>query len=49
VKLKDFGVYYRQEDVAVLVTDLRLGASKVAVENGQVVKITKDKKGKGGA
>jgi adenine-specific DNA-methyltransferase len=45
VKLTDFGVYYRQEDVASLVADMKPGGSKVAVENGQVVKIAKDKKG----
>jgi adenine-specific DNA-methyltransferase len=45
VKLKDFGVYYRQEDVKALVADLRPGGAKVAIENGQVVKISKDRKG----
>ena len=44
VKLKDFGVYYRQEDVDALVSDMKGGGSKVMVENGQVVKITKDRK-----
>lgn len=46
VRLKDFGVFYRQEDVDALLTDMRNGASKVTVDNGQVVKITKDGKGK---
>jgi adenine-specific DNA-methyltransferase len=45
VKLKDFGVYYRQEDIGVLTTELKAGASKVTVDVGQVVKLTKDKKG----
>lgn len=45
VKLKDFGVYYRQEDIEALVADMKNGASKVAVEKGQVVKISKDKSG----
>jgi DNA modification methylase len=45
VKLADFGVYYRQEDVDALVAGLKNGASKVTVEAGKVVKITKDKNG----
>jgi adenine-specific DNA-methyltransferase len=45
VKLTDFGVYYRQEDVDALVASLKNGASKVTVEAGRVVKITKDKTG----
>jgi hypothetical protein len=45
VKLTDFGVYYRQEDVDALVAGLKNGASKVTVEAGRVVKITKDKNG----
>jgi adenine-specific DNA-methyltransferase len=46
VRLKDFGVFYRQEDVDALFADMRNGASKVTVDNGQVVKIAKDGKGK---
>jgi adenine-specific DNA-methyltransferase len=45
VKLTDFGVYYRQEDVDALVASLKNGGSKVTVEAGKVVKITKDKNG----
>lgn len=45
VELKDFGVFYRQDDVDVLGGKLKAGASKVTVENGQVVKVSKDKKG----
>jgi hypothetical protein len=45
VKLTDFGVYYRQEDVDALVAGLKNGASKVTVEAGRVVKIAKDKNG----
>jgi hypothetical protein len=45
VKLTDFGVYYRQEDVDALVVSLKNGAAKVTVEAGRVVKITKDKNG----
>jgi adenine-specific DNA-methyltransferase len=39
VKLKDFGVYYRQEDVDALVSSMKTGASKVTVDRGQVVKL----------
>ena len=45
VKLKDFGVYYRQDDIEALVGEMKDGASKVTVDKGQVVKVTKDKKG----
>jgi adenine-specific DNA-methyltransferase len=45
VKLKDFGVYYRQDDVTALAAEMRDGGSTVTVDKGQVVKVTKDKKG----
>lgn len=45
VKLKDFGVYYRQEDIESLLSSMKNGGSKVTIESGQVVKITKDKGG----
>lgn len=45
VRLKDFGVYYRQEDVDALAAAMKNGGSKVTVEKGQVVKIAKDKAG----
>ena len=45
VMLKDFGVYYRQDDVEALVSELKNGGSKVTVDKGQVVKVTKDKNG----
>lgn len=44
VKLKDFGVSYRQDDVDVLAGEMKAG-TKVTVADGQVVKIVKDKKG----
>ena len=43
VTLKDFGVYYRQDDVEALVAGLKNGGSKVTVDKGKVVKVTKDK------
>lgn len=45
VELKDFGVFYRQDDLDGLSEALKPGGSKVTIESGQVVKITKDKKG----
>jgi hypothetical protein len=45
VTLKDFGVYYRQDDIEALGAEMKDGASKVTVDKGQVVKVTKDKKG----
>ena len=46
VTLKDFGVFYRQDNLDALGEKLKPGGSKVTVEGGQVVKIVKDKKGK---
>lgn len=48
VTLKDFGVFYRQDDLSALGEKLKPGGSKVTVESGQVVKIVKDKTGKVG-
>jgi adenine-specific DNA-methyltransferase len=45
VKLKDFGVSYRQDDADALAGEMKAG-TKVTVADGQVVKITKDKAGK---
>ena len=45
VKLKDFGVYYRQEDIDTLASTMKNGASKVTIDGGQVVKVSKDKSG----
>lgn len=44
VKLKDFSVSYRQDDIDVLAGEMNAG-TQVTVADGQVVKITKDKKG----
>jgi SAM-dependent methyltransferase len=44
VKLKDFGVSYRQDDADALAGEMKAG-TKVTVDGGQVVKITKDKAG----
>ena len=44
IELTDFSVFYNQDDSGEIAETLRPGASKVVVENGQVVKISKDKK-----
>lgn len=46
VKLTDFGVFYRQEDADRVAAQLKNGKSKVTVDKGQIVKISKDKDGK---
>jgi hypothetical protein len=46
VSLKDFGVFYRQENLETIGESLKPGRGKVTVQNGQVTKILKDKKGK---
>ena len=46
VTLTDFGVFYRQDDLDSLGEKLKPGGSKVTVDEGQVVKIVKDKSGK---
>lgn len=45
VSLSDFGVSYRQEDADVLASEMKAGGSKVTVDQGQVVKVSKDKAG----
>jgi adenine-specific DNA-methyltransferase len=45
VELDDFGVFYAQEDADAATAGLKNGGSKVIVDNGQVVRVAKDKKG----
>lgn len=42
VELADFSVFYNQDSGAIE-EELKVGKSKVVVENGQVIKVTKDK------
>jgi len=44
IELADFSVFYNQDDATETEEKLRPGGSKVVVENGQIIKITKDKK-----
>ncbi len=43
--LADFAVSYRQDDADLLAGELKPGGSKVTVDGGQVVKVSKDKQG----
>jgi len=43
IELTDFSVFYNQDDSGEIVEALRPGGSKVVVENGQVIKLSKDK------
>jgi len=43
VELTDFSVFYNQEDSGEVEENLKNGGSKIVIENGQVVKISKDK------
>ncbi len=44
IELKDFSVFYNQDNSGEIEEDLKPGGTKIIVENGQVVKISKDKK-----
>ncbi len=43
IELTDFSVFYNQDDSGEIAEALRPGGTKVIVENGQVVKVSKDK------
>ena len=45
VTLTDFGVFYRQDDADDTAAELRNGNEKIVVDQGQVVRVAKDKKG----
>ena len=45
VTLKDFAVFHRQEDAEAAAAGLKNGKSRVVVDGGQVVKISKDRRG----
>ena len=45
VELTDFSVFYNQDSIAKAENTLNPGRSKIVVERGQVIKISKDKKG----
>lgn len=43
VKLKDFVTKYTQDDLTEIEQSMKKGSSKVVIENGQIIKITKNK------
>jgi len=43
IELTDFSVFYNQDNSGEIEETLKPGGSKVVIENGQVIKITKDK------
>ncbi|KTC81696.1 site-specific DNA-methyltransferase [Legionella brunensis] len=45
VLLTDFGVFYRQENINFLAETLKTGRSKIFVDKGQVIKLTKTREG----
>lgn len=45
VEITNFSVFYSQDSIAAVEGALKPGGNKVAVENGQIVKISKNKKG----
>lgn len=45
VELTDFSVFYNQDTIANVEENLKNGGSKVVVENGSIIKISKDKSG----
>ncbi len=44
IELVDFSVFYNQDNTGEVEEKLRAGGSKIVIENGQVIKISKDKK-----
>ncbi|MFH1092802.1 MAG: site-specific DNA-methyltransferase [Candidatus Omnitrophota bacterium] len=44
VELCDFSVFYNQDSIEETESSLKEGSSKIVIENGQVIKVSKDKK-----
>jgi len=45
VELTDFSVFYNQDSIAHAEASLKNGSNKIVVENGQIIKVIKDKNG----
>lgn len=45
ISLKDFGVFYRQADAEETAANLKPGATKIVVDQGQVLRVAKSKSG----
>jgi adenine-specific DNA-methyltransferase len=44
IELCDFSVFYNQDSVKEVEDSLKAGGSKIVIENGQVIKVSKDRK-----
>ncbi len=45
VELTDFSVFYNQDSIAHVETNLKNGRHKIVIESGQIIKVSKDKAG----
>lgn len=45
IELTDFSVFYNQDSIKEVEENLKTGGKKLIVENGQIIKVTKDKDG----
>lgn len=45
IELTDFSVFYNQDSIANVESTLKDGSNKIVVENGQIIKVFKDKNG----
>lgn len=45
IELTDFSVFYNQDSIKAVEADLKNGSKKLVVENGQIIKVEKDKDG----
>lgn len=45
IELTDFSVFYNQDSIKEVEENLKAGGKKLIVENGQIIKVTKDKDG----
>ena len=45
VELTDFSVFYNQDSIKEVEESLKAGGKKLVVENGQIIKVTKNKDG----
>lgn len=44
IELTNFSVFYNQDDISQVEQDIKGGATKIVLENGNIIKLSKDKK-----
>lgn len=44
IELTNFSVFYNQDDISQVEQDIKGGATKIVLENGHIIKLSKDKK-----